>query len=33
MDKITIKDLKLFAYHGVNPEEKESGQNFFIDID
>ncbi|MBQ9517157.1 MAG: dihydroneopterin aldolase [Eubacterium sp.] len=33
MDKITIKNLKLFAYHGVNPEEKENGQNFFIDID
>ena len=32
MDKITIKNLKLFAYHGVNPEEKENGQNFFIDI-
>ena len=33
MDKITIKNLKLFAFHGVNPEEKENGQNFFIDID
>ena len=33
MDKITIKNLKLFAYHGVNPEEKENGQNFFIDLD
>lgn len=33
MDKITIKNLKLFAYHGVNPEEKENGQNFFLDID
>ena len=32
MDKITIKNLKLFAYHGVNPEEKENGQNFLIDI-
>lgn len=32
MDKITIKNLKLFAYHGVNPEEKENGQNFYIDL-
>lgn len=33
MDKISIKGLKLFAYHGVNPEEKEDGQNFIIDLD
>lgn len=33
MDKITIKNLELFAYHGVNPEEKEEGQTFFIDVD
>lgn len=33
MDKISIKGLKLFAYHGVNPEEKENGQNFIFDID
>ena len=33
MDKISIKGLKLFAYHGVNPEEKENGQNFIIDLD
>lgn len=33
MDKITIKNLKIFAYHGVNPEEKENGQDFFLDID
>lgn len=33
MDKISIKSLKLFAYHGVNPEEKENGQNFVIDLD
>ena len=32
MDKIVIKGLKLFAYHGVNPEEKRDGQNFVIDI-
>lgn len=33
MDKILIRDLKIFAYHGVNPEEKEDGQNFVFDID
>lgn len=33
MDKIIIKDLKIFAYHGVNPEEKEDGQSFVLDID
>ncbi len=33
LDKIIIRNLKIFAYHGVNPEEKENGQNFFIDID
>ncbi len=32
MDKIIIKDLKLFAYHGVNEEEKIKGQNFVFDI-
>ncbi len=33
MDKILINGLKLFAYHGVNPEEKENGQNFIFDIE
>ena len=33
MDKIYINDLKVFAYHGVNPEEKEDGQNFYIDLE
>ena len=32
MDKIIITDLKLFGYHGVNPEEKRDGQNFYLDI-
>lgn len=32
MEKIIIKGLKLFAYHGVNPEEKVDGQNFILDI-
>ena len=32
MDKIIIKGLELFAYHGVNPEEKAQGQTFLLDI-
>ncbi len=32
MDKILIKGLKIFAYHGVNPEEKVNGQEFILDI-
>lgn len=32
MDKIIIKDLKFFAYHGVNEEEKIQGQEFILDI-
>lgn len=32
MDKIQIQGLRLFAYHGVNPEEKEDGQMFLLDI-
>ena len=33
MDTIKIKGLRLFAYHGVNPEEKRDGQSFVLDID
>lgn len=32
MDEIIINGLKIYAYHGVNPEEKEDGQNFVLDI-
>lgn len=32
MDKIIIKDLHIFAYHGVNEDEKINGQNFYLDI-
>ncbi len=32
MDKIIINSLKIFAYHGVNPEETQFGQNFLLDI-
>ncbi len=33
MDSIFIKGLKVFAYHGCNDEEKQNGQNFYIDSD
>ncbi len=32
MDKIIINGLKIFAYHGVNPEETQFGQHFVLDI-
>jgi len=32
LDKIIIKGLRVFAYHGVNPEEKRDGQTFELDI-
>lgn len=32
LDKIIVKGIKVFAYHGVNPEEKVDGQNFILDI-
>ena len=32
MDCITVKNLKVYAYHGVNDFEKQNGQYFYIDI-
>ena len=32
-DRISIKNLKVFAYHGVLPEEKRKGQYFYLDIE
>lgn len=32
MDKIIIKGLRLFAYHGVRAHEKQNGQTFILDI-
>ncbi len=32
MDEIIVKGLKVFAFHGVNPEEREDGQIFIVDI-
>jgi dihydroneopterin aldolase len=33
VDKILIKDIKLYGYHGVLDKEREIGQNFYIDIE
>ena len=33
MGKIIIKGLRVYAWHGVNPEEKEDGQIFELDIE
>ena len=33
MDTILIRGLRVFAYHGVNPEEKRDGQTFVLDLD
>lgn len=33
MDKILIRNLKIFAHHGVLDEEKANGQYFIFDID
>ncbi len=33
MNEIIIKNLKIFAYHGVHEEEKQNGQNFIIDAE
>ena len=32
-DKISIKGIKGFGYHGVFDFEKRDGQNFFVDLD
>ena len=32
MDKIIIKGLRLYAFHGVAAEEKQRGQAFVLDI-
>ncbi|MBQ6267973.1 MAG: dihydroneopterin aldolase [Clostridia bacterium] len=32
-DRILIHGLRVFAYHGVNPEEKQDGQPFIFDIE
>lgn len=33
MDKIILKSLAFYGYHGVMPEETTLGQKFFIDLE
>ena len=33
MANIVLSDIKAFAFHGCTPEEKEKGQEFFVDIE
>lgn len=33
MDKIILKNLGFYGYHGVLPEENRLGQKFFLDIE
>ena len=33
MDKIVMKNMKFYGYHGMLPEEQANGQDFFIDIE
>ena len=32
-DLITIKGIEVYAYHGVLPEEKKTGQPFLVDVE
>ncbi len=33
MDRIRIKELQIYSYHGVNTQEKEMGQRFVVSLD
>jgi len=33
MDKMTLKGMRFFGYHGVFPEENRLGQQFYIDVE
>ena len=33
MDRILLQGMQFYAYHGVNPEEKGSGQRFQVDLE
>lgn len=32
MDKIVMKNLSFYGYHGVSPEENTLGQKFFVNV-
>ncbi|MFW6075268.1 MAG: dihydroneopterin aldolase [Chloroflexota bacterium] len=31
-DEVFLEGLEFFGYHGVNPEERENGQRFIVDV-
>lgn len=33
MDRILLRDLAFFAYHGARPEERALGQRFLVDLE
>lgn len=33
MDRMHIKGMKFYGYHGVFPEENKLGQQFYVDLD
>lgn len=33
MDKMTLKGMRFFGYHGVFPEENKLGQQFYVDLE
>lgn len=33
MDKIVLRDMKFYGYHGVYQEEKEVGQHFIVSVE
>jgi dihydroneopterin aldolase / 2-amino-4-hydroxy-6-hydroxymethyldihydropteridine diphosphokinase len=33
LDKIIVKDLEVYAYHGVNQQEKDMGQKFLVSLE
>lgn len=33
MDRIIIKDMEVYGYHGVYPEEKKLGQMFLVSVE
>lgn len=32
MDKMTLKGMRFYGYHGVFPEENKLGQHFYVDV-
>ncbi len=33
MDRILLKDMAFYGFHGVHPEERQQGQPFFVDAE